>query len=792
MNRYFNNILTLLFFISTIHVYSQSSISGYIRDRETKKPLAAANIQIVGTFQGTISNTDGKYLLQLNKMPSTILVSYIGYQSRKITIDQYTGKFQDIYLKPIFLETEAITVIAEDPAMGIMRKVIKRKQEWRQKIKTFKADAYTRFTLENDSGIVTIAESVSEVYWDRERGMREVIKSKKQTDNLKANENFAFSSETPNFYDDDVEIMGFKMIGPTHPDALDYYQFKLTGKRPLDDQIVFDIEVIPDSKLQPTFVGRISVIDSIFIMIDVELKPNEKSVKFPMPIEGWNIFYNQQFSNFGQDYWLPLDVRMNGNIKFGLPGIEFPKIGYKQASRLTNYQVNVELPDSLYESEDALTEDSVSIAHDSLFTITEEIIPLSETEESAYQEIDSTLTMEKAFKPTGFLVDMAELMGGGDDSTSNDDDSFLFPGFAPDLWFNRVDEFHIGGSYEHTFFKRLTLSLESAYNTGIHRWSYGTGLEYQLGKRKPAWIKAQYGESSETRYLSDSYSRLVASFYTLLSGPDYFDYFWNKALNLQSGYKIKSIKTSVSIGLIFEKHSSLSKTSDLDILASDYVQRVNPAINEGHLNFINFKIQYDDDYVPFGIFGQNRTSVEIEHSTPGLFDSDFSFTNYRASVDLMIRTFLSRRILPNTLNIHLSGGYSTGNLPLQRFGILDAGLGIFGPYGVFKSLLNRPLEGEKYLGVFWEHNFRTVPFELLNLDWLVQKQMGIIVFGAFGRTWISDERRNSLTHDYKYQESFRHEIGVSLNSVFQLFRVDFTQRLDKQDFVVGVSMLRWF
>ena len=51
-------------------------------------------------------------------------------------------------------------------------------------IKTFKADAYTRFTLENDSGIVTIAESVSEVYWDREKGPREVIKSKKQTDNL--------------------------------------------------------------------------------------------------------------------------------------------------------------------------------------------------------------------------------------------------------------------------------------------------------------------------------------------------------------------------------------------------------------------------------------------------------------------------------------------------------------------------------------------------------------------------------------------------------------------------------
>jgi hypothetical protein len=179
--------IIVLIFITSIPLFSQKLISGYIRDRETRQPLAAANIQIVGTFQGTISNTEGKYLLQLNKTPSTILVSYIGYQSQQVTINRNHGKFQDIYLNPIILETEAITVIAEDPAMGIMRKVIKRKQEWRRKIKTFKADTYTRFTLENDSGIVTIAESVSEVYWDREKGSREVIKSKKQTENLKEN-----------------------------------------------------------------------------------------------------------------------------------------------------------------------------------------------------------------------------------------------------------------------------------------------------------------------------------------------------------------------------------------------------------------------------------------------------------------------------------------------------------------------------------------------------------------------------------------------------------------------------
>jgi Family of unknown function (DUF5686)/CarboxypepD_reg-like domain len=790
MNRII--IFTLFLIITlTIPLSAQQFISGYIRDRETKEPLAAANIQIVGTFQGTISNEDGKYLLQINALPSTILVSYIGYQLQQITIESSREKIQDIYLKPILLETEPITVIAEDPAMGIMRKVIKRKQEWRKKIKTFKADAYTRFTLENDSGIVSISESVSQVFWDRERGVREVIKSKKQTDNLKANQNFAFSSQTPNFYDDDIEIMGFQIIGPTHPDALDYYQFKLLGERPLDKQIVFDIQVIPDSKLQPTFVGRISVVDSIFIMIDVELKPNPDVVRFPVPIEAWNIYYSQQFSNFGQDYFLPLDVRMNGDIKIGFAGLDFPKMGYKQAARLTNYQVNIELPDSLYENKNIRSEDSLSIAHDSLFTATKEIIPLSETEELAYREIDSTLTMEKAFKPTGFIADMAEFLDDDDSDSSDSKGSFLPAGIAPVFWFNRVDEFHIGASYEHTFFKRLLMSLESAYNTGIHRWSYGSSLEYQFGKRRTAWIKAHYGESSATRYFSESYSRLVASLYSLFAGPDYFDYYRKRGLNLQAGYKIRSINTSITLGLNLEKHTSLSKTSDRDLIGSNYVQRLNPAIDQGHLNSIELKIKYDDNYVPFGLIGQNRAEIQVEHSAHDVLISDFSYTQFRASGDVMIKTFLTRRILPNTLNIHLSAGYSSGELPVQRFAILDAVMGAFAPYGVFKSLYNRPLEGENYFGVFWEHNFRTVPFELLGLDWLVDKQIGLIAFGASGRTWISDKTLKTLDYNYRYQDSYRHEAGIAINGIFQLFRVDFTRRLDKADFTVGVSLLRW-
>src|SRR5690606_24846020 len=134
------------------------------------------------------------------------------------------------------------------------------------------------------------------------------------------------------------------------------------------------------------------------------LKPNDALI-FPPPIQKFNLFYTQQFSNFGGDYWLPVDVRIRGEIKFGIVGLQFPEIGVQQLSRLTDYQVNTVLPDTLYtENASRLRVDTVSVKRDSLFLRSAIVVPLTGAEMKAYEEIDSTSTLDKAFQPTGFLA----------------------------------------------------------------------------------------------------------------------------------------------------------------------------------------------------------------------------------------------------------------------------------------------------------------------------------------------------------------------------------------------------
>ncbi len=783
-------LLSLLIFNLLSLSAAQTLLKGHIKDAKTQEPLAAANIQIVGTFQGTISNEDGDFILLIGNPPASLSITYIGYESQKILIENNDDNEILIALEPIILEMDAIVVVAEDPALAIMREVIRRKLIWRKEIQTSSAHAYSRLVFENDSGIVSIAESLSETFWDSEKGSREVIKSKRQTSNLSEQQNMAVASFIPNFYDDDIELIGFSVIGPTHPDALDYYDFKLLKEKRRDNKTVFEIQVIPDSKLQPTFQGRLWVLDEDFALLNVELKPS-KSIHFPIPIQELNLYYKQQFSNYARKFWLPVDYRVSGDIKIGILGLQFPRIKYKRITALSDYQVNIPLPDSLYEKEKILSVDSLSLSQDTLFTARKIQVPLTHAEETAYESLDSTMTLEKAFKPTGFLANVIEATAGDEEANANEGTGIL-SWLSPQLWYNRVDALHIGLTLKPDLSDLFKVSIGAGYNTGLKNWSFLAELHYRFGSKNQFHSTLKYETGTESRYPSETYTLFLASLPPTFARPDYFDYYWQDGFFVDFGYRFRAINSIFSIGLNSHKQKSLEKTTDFNIVGSGYEQRENPAINEGTMRSLLFKAEYGDDYIPFGIVGQNRVTFLIEYSAPSLLKSEYDFTKYSLNADLRVNTFLTRRLLPNALDIHLTMGYSTGKLPLQRYGIVDGSFEVFTPYAVLKSRRSRPYEGESYLGVFWEHNFRTVPFELINFDFLVEKGVGIIVYGGHGRSWISEQTLSELTFIPAYTTRMHNETGFSINNIFSLLRFDTTYRWETKGIYVGISMARFF
>ncbi|HMB89699.1 MAG TPA: carboxypeptidase-like regulatory domain-containing protein, partial [Rhodothermales bacterium] len=134
----------VLLFMPLQDVLSQKLVRGRVLDAATGESLPAANIQIEGTYQGTITNAEGAYELRLSTLPATLVVRYIGYETTRLEVTAASDQRQDLRLQPVTYEMEEVVVSGENPAIQIMREVIERKKVWRAALETYETEAYNR------------------------------------------------------------------------------------------------------------------------------------------------------------------------------------------------------------------------------------------------------------------------------------------------------------------------------------------------------------------------------------------------------------------------------------------------------------------------------------------------------------------------------------------------------------------------------------------------------------------------------------------------------------------------
>ncbi|MEX0724211.1 MAG: DUF5686 family protein [Gracilimonas sp.] len=808
--------ITLFLILNISDVWGQTSITGRIADAETGEPLPAAHVIIKDTYKGTISNQDGEFSIIVGEFPVTLVVRFIGFESQEKTITENSGPV-DFLLKPSVAEMGEIVVTGEDPAIAIMREVIRRKQIWREDLNTYKAEAYTRQQLKNDTSIISISESVSTAYWDKERGHREVLKSKRQTANMDEASNFAGVSYLPNFYDDNLDIAGFDVVGVTHPNALSYYTFQLEDIQSLDDQIVYELSVTSKRKLQPLFEGTIYVLGREYALLEVDLKPNSV-VSFPPPVQDFNLTYSQQFNNFGGDYWLPVDVRIEGIVEVGVVGLRFPPIGFNQVAKLNDYQVNTDLPDSLFRSTELFSVDSTTIdSGDSLFVSEVDIIPLDLQEQRAYETVDSTATLEKAFKPTGFFTrfidweeeensDGSSGSGSGGSgntgrSSGNNGQSLFYKltkNVSPIGRFNRVDAFYGGLKHERWYAdNRVKSSVFAGYSTGYDdgTFSYGARMEWRpLKETRRFYVFSEYKADTETRYNSDMFSPVMTTLPSLLGYADYFDYYRNEGVKLGVSRSFRDIGTA-EISYSYEDHSSISYKTNYDLIGNTYIQRPNSYVDEGNLSAVEISLSRGDDKKALGAVGADDYSFSIEHSG-SYMGSSWDYTRFKLDIYRSFETFYQRRFFPNTLDMRFNAGTYIGDLPIQKNEALDVAPGIFTPFGAFRAKRFIPYEGASYLALNAEHNFKSVPFEILGWRNATKNALSVIAFGGVGRTWVKQEQNDEFTTRYGFgpqvTDDWHMEAGLSLSNIFSLFRADVAYRIDDPGFFIGVSIARFF
>ncbi len=760
-------------------------LRGRVSDAVTNESLPAATVQIVGTYRGTITNNDGMYEISVDNLPVDIVVRYIGFRTDTLTAHTLTPL--EFRLEPVALEMEQMVVTEDDPAIWIMRQVIERKQIWQKQLSTFEAKAYARYTFSNDSGIVAIVESAATAWWDQDHGLREEVTGSRSTGNVPLANTEALPAALTmlNLYDDDIEISGHTLIGVTHPDALDRYVFTLEGTRRVDDALVYDIAVEPKQKYTSAFVGNVSVIDGDFALMEARLRPGPAFL-FPFPIQKYETIYLQQFSNYGGQVWLPIDLRSSTEVEISLGALlSFPSIGIDMVSRFTDYQLNIELADSLFEGGNRLQVDSSAVASGESFQREGAIVPLTPKETVAYASIDSTHSLREAYGPKGALGRVIDRMEEAEERRASVQRSASFFqrirsfGLQPQIWYNRVDALHLGLGYGQEFREVLKIKVQVGYNTAQRGEAKGS-----IRLDKGWFIDVGYRAENERTYQSNIYGRLQNSSLMLLGGDDYFDYYRRAGFSFTGGYRIERWRSATITGTyLHETHSQLFGNTSYDLLGKRTPQRPNGAIMEGDIRTLTATLRAGRDIpLKFGPSRYFESSIEI--SMPW---SDITFRRYYLKAGGRITTLLRRRFLPATLDYGISVGFASDGgraLPHQRSFIVEGGATVFHWGGSLYSLQGLPYQGNGIMFGHWEHNFRTLPFEVLGLRWMANEGYNVLVFGGHAFVRGAGSRGNQWTD--------HNELGVSLSGVFGIMRLDLAYRIGGDRFYPAISVARIF
>ena len=96
-------------FLMTAVAFSQGTITGTVLDGELNEPLPGASVVVEGTSTGASTDFDGNFTLEVSENTGTIVVSYIGFVTKRVAFTN-TGALPQIVLQPDAEELEGVIV----------------------------------------------------------------------------------------------------------------------------------------------------------------------------------------------------------------------------------------------------------------------------------------------------------------------------------------------------------------------------------------------------------------------------------------------------------------------------------------------------------------------------------------------------------------------------------------------------------------------------------------------------------------------------------------------------------
>jgi len=263
---------------------SISELTGIVKDADTKDPIAFAHVVLTGTNIGTVSNTDGRFLLKIptSRMDGQITVTSLGYKNLTLTITELQRIGNEIQLEMIRYPIKEVIIRNVTPYDLIRMAKEKIPENYGETPVMF--TAFYRETIKQNRNYVAVSEAVFDVYKgpyskfsDADR--IKIFKGRKSQDVSRMDTvMFKLQGGPYNLFVLDIAKHFDKLFGP---DYFDYYTFWFEGEVNVQDResYVVAFNQKPDVRL-PLYTGKIYIDIETIAISGIDFSISEYGIEY--------------------------------------------------------------------------------------------------------------------------------------------------------------------------------------------------------------------------------------------------------------------------------------------------------------------------------------------------------------------------------------------------------------------------------------------------------------------------------------------------------------------------------
>lgn len=522
-------------------------------------PVPFASIIVAGTYNGTSTNDNGRYTLNIRKKGHhTIIFQSLGYKTQEIETD--IASFP--HTLNVTLETEEYSgeetaQNSDNTAKSVIKNAIRNRKANAQKITGFEADYYSKgiFRLKNvpkkilgqklgdfgasvdssGTGLLYLSETVSKVKYLKPGKISErVIASKISGEDSGFSYNNAAAADF-NFYRTYLPFE-VNVVSPIAGNAFSHYKYQLENTfRTSSKHLIYKIKVIPRSKRKAAMYGHIYIIDGSWELYAVDLSVKGSQIKQDL----LNTLTIRQ--NFGYNREAGLWTRNTQTIDFdaGLMGV-----GYEGrfTSVYSNFTINPQFEKGTFTAEIQSFEADANKKSDTYWN--ERPIPLTDEEKEDYRKKDSvqaiagTKAYMDALDKERNKFKLLSVPVGYTYRNSYENWQIKYTGIIKRLGFNTVQAYALGPGFHFTQFHNrektsyTTIGTDLNYGFAEQRFRATGTISHKFDDFTKRIITLSGGSTLEQYNQERPINRIVNSISTLFFRDNYMKLYDNTFVRL--------------------------------------------------------------------------------------------------------------------------------------------------------------------------------------------------------------------------------------------------------------------